>query len=204
MATKSVRPLLIELPFPIQTRRLTLRPPQPGDGPELNAAVRESQERLKHWMPWARGELPSQDDSEENVRRAHAQYLLREDLRISMFDRTTGKMIGNSGLHRFDWEARTFEIGYWVRTGFEGQGYVTEAVTAITQYAFRQLKAARVEIRCDVENHRSAAIPRKLGYQLEAVLKKNALSESGDGNHRDTMVFARFDTEGLPDVGASW
>ena len=57
----------------------------PGfDGAGINAAILESMKELNTWMPWAR-ELPSIDDSELSVRRATAKWILREDLRVSLF-----------------------------------------------------------------------------------------------------------------------
>ena len=43
----------------------------------------------------------------------------------------------------------------------------TEAARLLTNLALTKLGAARVEIRCDVLNERSAAVPRRLGYALE-------------------------------------
>ena len=52
-----------------------------------------------------------------------------------------------------------------------GQGYATEAVTALKQFAFDSYHAMRVEIRTQRENTRSIAIAKRCGFVLEAVLK---------------------------------
>ena len=67
-------PILHDLPMPITTRRLLLRPPQPGDGVLLNPAVIESFDNILHTLPWAK-EKPSLDKSEEFVRQAAANNL---------------------------------------------------------------------------------------------------------------------------------
>jgi hypothetical protein len=69
------KPILLEIPFPITTERLLLRPPRPGDGAELNAAIVESIDELSRWMPWAK-QCPTPDDSEENIRRAYVKWIL--------------------------------------------------------------------------------------------------------------------------------
>jgi RimJ/RimL family protein N-acetyltransferase len=51
----------------------------------------------------------------------------------------------------------------------------------------------RVEIHCDPANVRSAAVPRKLGYSLEATLRRRTLTP--EGNPRDTMIWTLFDDE---------
>ena len=67
-----MNPVLLDIPVPITTKRLLFRPPMPGDGPELNAAVAESFAELNQWMPWA-SMLPPVDDSEASARRAYAK-----------------------------------------------------------------------------------------------------------------------------------
>src|SRR5215204_7196667 len=57
------------LPRELETERLLIRSPLPGDGPELYAAVRESIEELTAWMPWPK-EHRTIDDSEASARRA--------------------------------------------------------------------------------------------------------------------------------------
>ena len=41
------------VPDHFETERLLIRAPQPGDGPAINAAVVESIDDLRPWMPWA-------------------------------------------------------------------------------------------------------------------------------------------------------
>ena len=57
-----------------------------------------------------------------------------------------------------DWTVPRFEIGYWVRKSFAGQGYVTEAVRH-RRLAVRELRAKRVQLHIDVRNDRVAAWP---------------------------------------------
>jgi len=186
-----LEPVLRDFPDSFETERLTIRCPLPGDGPELNAAVIESWDSLREWMPWAAQKQPTIEESEANIRIAHTRFLAREDLRLSLFLKGTGIMVGGSGLHRMNWEVPSFEIGYWVRTRFAGQGYITEAVAGITDFAIQELVARRIEIRCDALNERSAAIPRRLGYTLEATFRNHDRHHL-TGQLRDTLIFAKI------------
>lgn len=185
-----MNPIIRDFPHSFETERLTIRCPLPGDGPELNAAVLESWDSLRQWMPWAGGDQPTVEESEANVRQAHAKFLTREDMRLSLFLKGTDTMVGSSGLHRMNWSVPSFEIGYWVRKRFERQGYITEAVDGIVDFAIREFGARRIEIRCDSRNHRSAAIPRRLNFELEGILR-NEDRHHLTGDLRDTMVFAK-------------
>jgi ribosomal-protein-serine acetyltransferase len=186
-----MKPILRDFPHSFETERLTIRCPKPGDGPELNAAILETWENLREWMPWATGDKPTIEDSEANVRAAHVKFLTREDLRLSLFLKETETMVGSSGLHRMNWKVPKFEIGYWVRKRFEGKGYITEAVAGITDFAIRELGAKRIEIRCDALNERSAAVPRRLNFELEGILKNDDRHHL-TGELRDTMIFAKI------------
>src|SRR3990167_7169115 len=100
------KPILLDLPIPIITPRLILKPPQIGDGIAVNEAVLESLDTLKKFMPWAK-EKPSIDDSEEFVRQAAANWILKNNdepyLPLFVFDKNTGRFIGGTGYHHYDW-----------------------------------------------------------------------------------------------------
>ena len=185
-------PLLIDVAERIETERLVLRRPQPGDGPTLNAAVCESLDELRPWMPWAQA-APTPEESEIQCRRMHARFASREDLVMFIFERATdggeGMLLGGSGLHRIDWTVPRFEIGYWRRTGQGGRGVITEAVRALSRSAFDRMVARRVEIRMNADNDRSARVAERAGFTLEGVLRQDALGV--DGAPRDTRVYAR-------------
>ena len=193
-----MNPILVNMPISIETPRLILRPPQSGDGPELNAAITESFEELIQWMPWA-AKLPTQEESEANVRQAYAKWILRENLRMSIFDKATGKMAGSSGFHNLHWDIPSFEIGYWVRTEFAGKGYIKESTNALTRFAFDFLKAKRVEIRCDAKNGRSKSIMKSLGFELEGCLR-NSDTDHRTNEPSDTLVYSRLNAVGLPEL----
>ena len=185
-------PLLVDVPECIRTERLLLRRPQPGDGVTLNAAVCESIDELRPWMPWARS-APTPEESERECRRMHGRFALREDLVVFVFERqqdgSEGALLGGSGLHRIDWTVPRFEIGYWRRTGRGGQGLIGEAVLALNRVAFDRLGARRVEIRMDARNERSARVAERAGFTFEGLLRQDALDP--DGQPRDTRVYAR-------------
>ena len=185
-------PLLIDVPERVETERLVLRCPRPGDGPAVNVAVCASLEGLRPWMPWAKA-APSADDSEAYCRRMHAKFLLREDLVMLVFERGSddagGPVLGAVGLHRIDWSARCFEIGYWRRTGLAGLGIVGEAVRGLARMAWDRLEARRLEIRMDDDNAASWKVAERAGFTFEGLLRLNALAS--DGSPRSTRIYAR-------------
>lgn len=187
-----MKPILKDFPESFETERLLIRSPMPGDGEELFAAIRESRKELKPWMPWVHHHR-TPDDSEESARRGYVEFLERGDLRMHLFSKGTDTLIGSSGLHRIDWDIPRFEIGYWLRTGFTGRGYMTEAVRGIAAFAFDEFGANRVEIKCDSTNTKSVRVAERCGFRLEGELRNNEKSPSGE--LRNTLVFSMLPEE---------
>jgi ribosomal-protein-serine acetyltransferase len=191
------KPILLDFPDSFETERLLIRAPRAGDGQAMNAALAESIDNLKHWLPmaWTQN-IQTVDETEEMVRRWAAAWMLREDLRLSLFRKTDGLYVGGSGLHRIDWNVMRFEIGYWVRSSLEGQGYIREAVAGVTAYAFDVIGAERIEIRCDRLNERSIAVARRAGYVMEGILRNN-YDTPAKSALRDMMIFSILRAEYL-------
>lgn len=186
--TGQPKPILRDFPDYLETERLIIRAPRPGDGAAGNEAIRESEQALKPWMLWVTP-LPAPEDTEEVYRRMAAQWLTRESLPMILIRKADGLFVGGSGLMCRDWSVPFFEIGYWVRTRLQGQGYITEAVRAQTRFALDVLGARRIEIRMDARNVRSKAVAERAGYTLEGRLRHAA--RAVDGTLADLLIYAR-------------
>lgn len=183
-----VKPILQDFPEAFETARLVIRAPQPSDAYEVNQAILESLNELRPWMAWAK-ESPTLEQTTETVRRAHGRFVLREDLMYLLFLKSTETLVGCSGLHRIDWDIPSFEIGYWARTPYAGQGYITEAVRGLSTFAIEQLDARRVFIKCDAENAASAAVAERAGFILEG--RHRCDTRDHFGKLRDTLYYAK-------------
>ncbi len=167
--------------------RVIVRPYRESDAQALFEAVAESRDHLRPWLPFA-DEHQTVDESRNWIIQQAANWILRDDLMLSIWEKESGRYLGGTGLHPHDWAIGYFEIGYWLRPSAEGHGYITESVRLLTDYAFDNLKANRIEISCDELNTRSAAIPKRLGFVLEGRLR-NHLATS-DGRLRTTLIFS--------------
>lgn len=178
--------------YRIETRRLVLRCWNPTDARLLKEAVDASLDHLRPWMPWAADEPQSLDQKIQLLRDFRAKFDRDEDYVYGVFASDESVVLGGTGLHkrRYD-DVR--EIGYWIRAGHTNQGYATELSAALTKVAFELDDVRRVEIRCNVENTASAAIPRKLGFTHEATRRR--LMREADGQYRDTMIWTLLDDE---------
>ncbi len=185
-------PILRDLPLAIETPRLLLRPPRTGDGAVLFEALVESLPDLRRFLaslPWVAAEQ-TLASAETFCRNAEANFLSRKDLPFLVFDKGSGHLLASVGLHRTVWQTPKTEIGYWCRSSACGQGFVTEAVAALVDYAFCHLQAVRIEIVTDEENTASRRVAERAGFTLEAVLRHER--RAPDGSLRNTCLYARL------------
>jgi RimJ/RimL family protein N-acetyltransferase len=177
----------VSAPYALRTPRLILRCPRPETALLLRAAVVASLPELRQWMDWAIHEPAELPTLEERLTRFRDDFLGGRDWPYGIFDPADGSVLGGAGLHPRRGPG-ALEIGYWIRSDVTGRGLGTEAAAALTRVAVEVHGVQRVEIRCDPNNTRSAAIPRRLGYRHETTLPHDTLTP--DGCPRDTMVWA--------------
>src|SRR5512135_2175463 len=96
-----------DVPESFETPRLLVRLPREGDGEEAHAAIVESAERLRVWIPWAK---PSNtvEQEETNIRQIRTDFLKREELHFFMFLKDRNTLVGMCALHDIDWEVPRF------------------------------------------------------------------------------------------------
>ncbi len=140
-------------------------------------------------MPWAKNEPTSLEDKIALLRKWRAEFDLDRDYTYGIFSPDEREVWGGSGLHK-RLAGNALEIGYWIRVDLINRGLATEISAALTRVAFAVNKVERVEIHCDPDNVRSAAIPRKLGFTQEALLRRRA--SKPDGSHADMVIWTLF------------
>lgn len=164
------------LPTTLRTRRLLLRPWTPADAPALHPVLVTNVERLAPWIPaHVATPVPLPELAERLAGfaddfasgRAYRYALLTPDGialhgEADLFPRTATGRVPLS-------EADHVELGYWLDAASTGQGLATEAAGALLAVAAALTGLTHVEIRCDVANAPSAAVPRRLGFHLAAM-----------------------------------
>lgn len=169
-------------PLPIADGTV-LRPWEPSDAEELTAVIAANRGHLQRSLPWA-----ASHGFEDSV-----AYLLRKEAQIEANDGfegaivLDGRIVGGAGFHAVDWINRSTSIGYWLAAEAQGHGLMSAAVRALLAHAFETLELHRVVIEVVVDNARSRAIPERLGFREEAVLREAKLI---GGRHEDAALYA--------------
>ncbi|QED47096.1 GNAT family N-acetyltransferase [Cytobacillus dafuensis] len=135
---------------------------------ELYHLVNSNRNHLRQWLPWV--------DNMTSPIQYHSiipMWLksLAENNGYNAGIRYNGELVGCAGFHQIDWNNRQTSIGYYLAKGFEGKGIMTKTVQALVNYAFLDLNLNRIEIRCGVGNKKSRAIPERLGFVQEGIIR---------------------------------
>lgn len=196
-------PLLLDLPEKIETPRLLLHMPQAGLGERLHQAIADGYEDYIKWLNWT-PPIPTIQSVEEDCRKHHAEFILRDFIRYIIVEKSTDQVVGRCAFPSFqaNWIIPQFGVSYFIRRSQRMKGYGTEATHAMTLLAFRVLKARKVEIYCDAENVASCRIPEKLNFQLEYT-QRGGWPRS-DGQLAELKTYALFMEEPLPSIELSW
>ncbi|GHO54264.1 MULTISPECIES: GNAT family N-acetyltransferase [Ktedonobacter] len=181
------KPIFLPLFEELRGQKVVIRPFRESDVAPYYEAIEESREHLGPWLPIANF-YHCEADVLPWIRRGMADWFLREDLKLHMWDAQTERFLGGCGMHPRDWRIKSFEIGYWLRASATGKGYMTEAVRLMVDYLFDVLQAQRIMIRCEEQNHRSAAVPRRLGFVYEGTMRH--VIPGADGTLRNAMIFS--------------
>jgi len=117
---------------------------------------------------------------------------------LMMLDRAAGRMVGAISLFHADWEIRSAEIGYGVRSDARGQGYATEALAAVARWALTEGGIQRAWLTTNTDNAASARVAEKVGFRREGTLRRAGRED--DGLH-DLAIYSLLDDE-LPELRA--
>jgi ribosomal-protein-serine acetyltransferase len=142
---------------------------RPDDAGSLFALVDGNREHLRRWLAWVDAQV-SVADSLAFIAQADEQLQRNDGFHVGILDGTA--LAGVIGHVHVDWVNRCTEIGYWLGASFQGKGLATGACRVLVGHAFEQLELNRVEIRCASGNTRSRAIPERLGFTEEGLLRQ--------------------------------
>lgn len=162
---------------------LELRIFEPGEAGELFWLVDSNRRYLREWLAWIDGiQSPGQFYSVIQMWQKNFQEGSSSHFGI----RYRGVLAGSISLHAIDWNNSQASIGYYLSEKLQGRGITIRTVKAVINHAFYELGLNRIEIRCGKDNDKSKAIPMKLGFYREGILRDG---EFLNGNFHDLIVY---------------
>lgn len=151
-----------------------LRSLNPKDTEELFALTIKNKNHLKKFLNWIKDDY-SIDDTKKFIVESIEKEIAGKMLPRAIIN--NNKIIGMVGLNGIN-QDKSAEIGYWIDKNEQGKGIVTEATKIIITQGFNELNLNRIGLRCAVINTKSCAIPKRLDFKKEGILRQSVLVEN--------------------------
>lgn len=132
-------------------------------------AVDANRSHLAAFLPWVHN-MNSVNDFTNYVKNCDRQYSDGSD--ISFVIHFKEEVVGRIGLHGINQQNKSAAIGYWLVKKAEGNGIITKCCQTIISFGFDKLNLHRIEIKAATMNTRSQAIPQRLHFTFECVLRE--------------------------------
>jgi ribosomal-protein-serine acetyltransferase len=154
-----------------------------ADAEELHSLIEKNRAYLAPWLSWA----PAQtfEDTLKFIHSGERQVMSNEGLHCAVV--CEDRIAGVISYMEVNWRHRRTVLGYWLDADHQGRGLMTGAVRLMVDHAFSAWELNRVEVRAAVENRKSRAIPERLKFDQEGLLRQ---AELVGGCYLDTIVYA--------------
>ena len=132
---------------------------------------------------------PYPERAAESWIRSHQEALDKGDsLTWAVTSQADGMLMGAIGLHVDQAHARG-SMGYWLGVPYWNQGYMSEAATAVTEWALGSLGLHRVEAQCFTRNQASARVMQHAGLRYEGTMVESVRKND---RFEDIAIYARL------------
>jgi ribosomal-protein-alanine N-acetyltransferase len=161
-----------------------LRKPREEDAHLIFAAYGQDPEVVRYLTF-----LPHRDlrESEEAVQRFIDNWETSKAFHWLLFQRNSGQLVGAISARR----DQGIVLGYCLARRFWGQGYMSEALAGVVDWAFSDPAVFRVWAVCDLENEASARLLERNGFHQEGILRKYSVHPSVSDVPRDCYCYAK-------------
>ena len=159
---------------------------------QLFEAISVSTERVYPWLPWCHPNytiaeteawLKTRPQRWDEGKEFGFSIRVREAYPVGNRE---GKIVGGCGIG-IGSLSRSGNLGYWLRTGYTGKGYATEATKLLAQFGIKQLLLRRIEIVASVENIPSQRVAERAGAYKEGISRNRLLIH---GKSHDAVVYS--------------
>ena len=166
----------------LKTKRLLLRPLKMTDAQDLHTIFSDPKV-MRYWSskPWT-----SIDQAYEKISLDQAALKAGESIILGVERNIDDGLIGTCSLFEINEQCRRAEIGYVLRSTVWGEGYMNEALHALVDYGFNEVKLHRIEADIDPRNQASEKTTQRLGFTREGYLRERWIVE---GEITDTVFY---------------
>lgn len=164
------------LPVDLHTAQLSLSCPTNADADAIYHACQDAeiQERIPVPVPYTR------DSAAQFIEYCRDGWVSGDHLAWAMFPLASHELVGMISLDPIhNGQGR---IGFWLAPDARRQGFLSESVHAVADFAFESLGLVRLEWNAIAGNLRSARAAQRNGFHFEGVRRNGTRDRSGWAN----------------------
>ncbi len=120
----------------------------------------------------------------------------RKNYELAIELKSEKQLIGVIGLTKVDKFEKKAGFGYWLGEKYWKQGYITEALIALIEFAFKKLKLNRLDIEAYVDNVGSNRVIEKVGFKYEG-LRRKFIRSKADRKFHDCKTYGMLKDDWL-------
>jgi ribosomal-protein-alanine N-acetyltransferase len=172
------------LPDRFATERLILRPIEAGDAGAIFTGYAQDPDVVRYLTFRPHRDL---GDTETYIARCLATPVSRA-CTYALIGREHGALLGAFELRWL--EPHRLDCGYVLARPWWGRGLMTEALTAVAEWAMAQREIWRLGAVCDIDNLASARVMEKAGLRQEGILRRWIMHPNISAEPRDCLSYA--------------
>lgn len=154
--------------------------------------IEDNRNHLSEFLGWV-NKMQSVEDTLSYLK--NCELLYKEGLEVSFVIISGEELVGRIGIHHINHQNKMGAIGYWLSKNAEGKGIVTKCCLEVLKYGFTKLNLNRIEIKAARENYKSQAIPQRLNFVREGVLRQ---AEMVNNKFHDLVLYSLLRSEWIP------
>lgn len=150
---------------------------------------------VARYLSWS--EHTSIEITREVLKKWTEAYVLPHSYEWGIELKESGELIGSIGLPRLEENSTIAEVGYCIGKKYWNKGIVTEALTAVMEFCFREVGFESVMARHDVENPASGRVMKKCGMRYLGCKPVIMLQKNDAVSMCDIFIITKSEWESL-------
>lgn len=140
------------------------------DAVSLHELMLSNTEQFKRYFPKTLAKNLTLEASEKYILEKHQEIQLNSELTYAIKENRTGKIAGLIIIKKLNWETKQGEFAYCIGLEYQGKGWMSEAVSQISNYAFNELQLKTLQIISHKTNFGSIKVAKKCGFSWRKTL----------------------------------
>ena len=162
---------------------------------ELFLQIDSNRSFLREWLSFV-DKNTNVEETKEYIKSTRQQFVSNSGIQAGIWYQN--QLCGMISIHNINWTHKSATMGYWLGEKYQSQGIITKVCQRSIRYVFEELQLNRVEIRCAEMNKKSRAVPERLGFKQEGMIREAEWLYDHYVNH---VIYSALSKEWMQEQG---